>query len=571
MAEAQEAPPETAGASAEDLVKVFVVLHPDGHAIEIDAHKEDLIGQIKELAAGELQVPPQQLFVQSRQGNQLDERLQISQALAPEHMDESGRLVLVLSQLRETLGYGPETVHEDAGEEAAHQGGPAAPPAGEYKMPDVLEVSLPGSDDPTAPPEERQPRKVLVQIVREDLTKRKPFLGGFRNKKTGTTSHHASTQTMRKSRKQAVEKFERETQTQRWATRSQQTQRESGTQMDRPDLLLSKDHDRVIVSRPYFTADELEDVKQVKARDIQCFLRQCFAWRRVRRLRESKLEEEAELIRKREAEMLQQEEEHKKQIQRRMHPRTAQDFELLHRELEVWRAHETARIKSSGEPEERIQAQLRDLLHKQVKLLQTIDRLKIEAAKENKAIKTQTTLEKMASPKEWTVTSGEKVEVETPFTQRARELVELYSGLCLPGLATEQRIDVLLHVKYTVKEFPCELTDDILELIQREQDLLRRGRSEQSLSGLRKRLSHLFLRFLDTPQFNPEASNFRKIPALPVDIHQKPSKRSRVLRASEASDTGSLTAATPSSDVPAEEEDDGGADAAAATDGADDY
>lgn len=36
----------------------------------------------------------------------------------------------------------------------------------------------------------------------------------------------------------------------------------------------------------------------------------------------------------------------------------------------------------------------------------------------------------MASPKEWDIKDGDKVEVDTPFTNRARELVELYSGLC---------------------------------------------------------------------------------------------------------------------------------------------
>ena len=39
----------------------------------------------------------------------------------------------------------------------------------------------------------------------------------------------------------------------------------------------------------------------------------------------------------------------------------------------------------------------------------------------------------MASPKEWSIRDGDKVEVDTPFTNRARELVELYSGLCEPA------------------------------------------------------------------------------------------------------------------------------------------
>jgi hypothetical protein len=63
-------------------------------------------------------------------------------------------------------------------------------------------------------------------------------------------------------------------------------------------------------------------------------------------------------------------------------------------------------------------------------------------------------------------------------------------------------------VKWTVKEFDCKLTRDIVELIDREADLLNRGRREANLEGLRRRLSNLFLQFVETPEFNPEAYVF---------------------------------------------------------------
>lgn len=43
--------------------------------------------------------------------------------------------------------------------------------------------------------------------------------------------------------------------------------------------------------------------------------------------------------------------------------------------------------------------------------------------------------------------------------------------------------------------------------------MLNRGRSESSLAGLRKRLANLFLQFIETPEFNPEAARFQKVPA----------------------------------------------------------
>ena len=60
------------------------------------------------------------------------------------------------------------------------------------------------------------------------------------------------------------------------------------------------------------------------------------------------------------------------------------------------------------------------------------------------------------------------------FWKRAKELMELYNGLRLPLLTIDERLDVLLHVKWTVKEFDCNLTRDIVELIDREADMLNR-------------------------------------------------------------------------------------------------
>lgn len=54
-------------------------------------------------------------------------------------------------------------------------------------------------------------------------------------------------------------------------------------------------------------------------------------------------------------------------------------------------------------------------------------------------------------PKKYELKNGKKVEVHTPFTTRAKELMQLYNGLNLPLLTIDERLDVLLHVKWTVK------------------------------------------------------------------------------------------------------------------------
>lgn len=58
----------------------------------------------------------------------------------------------------------------------------------------------------------------------------------------------------------------------------------------------------------------------------------------------------------------------------------------------------------------------------------------------------------MANPKEWGALGGQTTAVvETPFTKRAQELRELYNALKAPLLTIDQRLDVLLHVKWTAK------------------------------------------------------------------------------------------------------------------------
>lgn len=60
-----------------------------------------------------------------------------------------------------------------------------------------------------------------------------------------------------------------------------------------------------------------------------------------------------------------------------------QHVKVLYNELDQWRDAETARIKQADVGERRKLA-LRELLHKETRLLQTIDRLKITAAHEGK-------------------------------------------------------------------------------------------------------------------------------------------------------------------------------------------
>lgn len=105
------------------------------------------------------------------------------------------------------------------------------------------------------------------------------------------------------------------------------------------------------------------------------------------------------------------------------------------------------------------------LLQKHTQLLQTIDRLKLQANKANAAPRIAKNLSKvclaligrkylylfkMAEPKTW---GSAGTQVTTPYTQRAEELMVLYHALNQPLLTIDQRLDILLHIKWTVKVF----------------------------------------------------------------------------------------------------------------------
>ena len=79
-------------------------------------------------------------------------------------------------------------------------------------------------------------------------------------------------------------------------------------------------------------------------------------------------------------------------------------------------------------------------------------------------------------------------------------------------LLVDDRLDVLLQVKQIIENYDCILTRDMINLIDREADLLNRGRSVKTLTGLRTRLKNLFMQYIEAPEFNPESNKFLKVP-----------------------------------------------------------
>eukprot|EP00518_Triparma_eleuthera_P006539 CAMPEP_0182479232 /NCGR_PEP_ID=MMETSP1319-20130603/33825_1 /TAXON_ID=172717 /ORGANISM="Bolidomonas pacifica, Strain RCC208" /LENGTH=403 /DNA_ID=CAMNT_0024680647 /DNA_START=174 /DNA_END=1382 /DNA_ORIENTATION=- len=397
---------------------------------------------------------------------------------------------------------------------------------GETTLPPVdgVEPAYPPYADPTF----SMPNEITITAVLDDGTKstfnvaieklppdaEKPYYGGYRNKQTGIEYHHGSCQTERVAKvyKDVSNLRNRDTQTYSTITKSTQLVREAGTQMKRKDLHLDESQNYSVEAKPYFSSNQLLELQRQKTLVIQCYWRgyiaRKLAWKRRDDIYQAYLAREkakSDVVKEAAAKQ-------KREIERRMNPKSVKDFEILFNELETWRQAEHQKIRDSTASEADKKLLVADLLAKETKLLQTIDKLKAKALKTGKEKRVSKMLDLMSKPKAWEMSNGIPMNVETAFTTRSKELAQLYQGLKQTLVSTEERLDVLLNIKWTVNEFDCALTRDIVELIDREADLLDRGRSEATLSGLRTRLNNLFLQFIETPEFNPEASRFLKVP-----------------------------------------------------------
>lgn len=350
-------------------------------------------------------------------------------------------------------------------------------------------------------------------------TKKKPYLGGYRDKRNGKLFFNSEAQTTTpheiRDANRTAERFHRDTQTVYVRNRTVQSVRSTHTQMTaRGRTYIFASGDQTIDAKRYVTSDEWEAniIKNVVR--IQCWVRCVYAKRLLRKykaMRDERLKKIAEREKKRQ-EM--EDKRRQKELEAQLHPKTKRDFERLYHGLEVWRLQETEKINQLNlQPEKRLES-LAELLNKEASLIQQIDHLKTDVSVEMRERKIQSFLERVSSPKKWPVHNAKTLYtlVDTPSIIRARELRDLYTALVSTHATINNRLQVLLHVKYTVKEFDCPLTRNIVSLIDREGDLLKRGRDTKALEGLRLRISNLFFQFMKTPEFNPEAASLQKFP-----------------------------------------------------------
>ncbi|KAK9831103.1 hypothetical protein WJX74_003475 [Apatococcus lobatus] len=270
--------------------------------------------------------------------------------------------------------------------------------------------------------------------------------------------------------------------------------------MNRRDLVIDTSGDRLLTPRPYKSSAAWMTTREAATLVLQ---------RWVKKLRAAWLL--AEAMRLDELARTKSEEEQRAfaEMQRRIHPHLKSDFAILQAELAAWVAAETNRIHAKLLPQTYHQAAMQQLLYKETRLLQAIGRLQAKAQKETKAAAVEATLDGMAAPKAWSLSNGATAFVSTPESMRAGELNQLYREYQQQAKSLRQRAEVLLKVKLAVKELVGGPGAELRQLIDREADMLARGRSEASLFGLRSRAKALLLQLLQTATFNPLAASIQ--------------------------------------------------------------
>eukprot|EP00984_Skeletonema_dohrnii_P014705 scaffold6219_cov106-Skeletonema_dohrnii-CCMP3373.AAC.8 len=188
------------------------------------------------------------------------------------------------------------------------------------------------------------------------------------------------------------------------------------------------------------------------------------------------------------------------QLQKRLNPRTQEDFDVLQSELLQWRRREERKILITCGNIERKKELTKALLIKETCLLRKIEALKNEAHSKVKANKVEQSILKMVQPKTWETSYGDVI-VETPETSLAREMKGIHDDVRKKIDKAPARIDLLQRIKLFLHRMhsSATLVKDILVLVNREIEILQRDTAElgnDMLEGMRMRLTNLFTKLV---------------------------------------------------------------------------
>ncbi|XP_032404250.1 IQ and ubiquitin-like domain-containing protein isoform X1 [Xiphophorus hellerii] len=374
-------------------------------------------------------------------------------------------------------------------------------------MPDVITVRV--------QKDEGVFKEVVVEIERSH--QKKPFLGGYRHRLTGVEYHNAAVQTLPKKRPdRGVLVHSLGIQTAELKSKLLQCSVDMSTQMTGIGCYVSCVNDKLVTLGEYVTADEYHGRRLKAVICLQSYVRRWLAQEEVEQLRRERARrlawfdlQERKCKEEKEAQL-------RERRRRWMNPQTKEDFNLLYHALQKWRSEEEEQINCSLRGAER-KAALCTLLEQEMEFIAAIGRhqINVEVINQDKIIRNF--LNKAAAAHQWRSATGRLFEMDSVPDVRARALKEIYDDISKFPVDQQERRRFLEKLRNTVMEHECQLVWDIIDLIDREMDLMGRDVKEHNLEGLRKRICTLFLQYIRTPAFNPKVIKLLK-------VHKKPSE-----------------------------------------------
>jgi hypothetical protein len=390
-------------------------------------------------------------------------------------------------------------------------------------------------DSEQAPPEVNEEEPEVNKVEVEKFEGKKQWLGGFKHKNNNTEYHNAEAQTNRKVQVHAAERNSRETQTARLKNKTFNTTQNAATQMTKPGVYVSTNTDRVIIPGEYTLAETIEKRRIKAAIIIQKHYRRYMAQQIVTQLKIDLKKFEEWVKSQKEIKEKEKTDRKEENLRRRLNPKTEKDFELVWHALEQWREEQIKIIQQTTSTPAETKAALATLQEQVAQLVAAIGRHRTRAAEEQKDQRISKFLDACAAPRRWKAKDGKwvqmvnwtepengKFEMDTGYTLRAKELRDLYTTLKMDSLTAEERVDCLLSLKHVASSVPdCKLTKEIIQLAEREAELLLRGINPTLLSGLRARIVQLYFQFCREPKFNPEAARHLKVPQDPEMLRDR--------------------------------------------------
>lgn len=345
---------------------------------------------------------------------------------------------------------------------------------------------------------------IVVEI--EDRSVRKPFLGGWRDRRTEIEYHNASTQTLPRKGKIANDLLNsRDTQTVQDSTKSTSIPSEKSIQTYdngvcipsiSDKILLAKKFDNNFVKKECLIEKFQDGVTLVKYLDsfalkIQKFYR-AYKTRSMIRHYASVFRN---LVKRNSSRFYRAFDEEYGNVRplhiiRSTNPRTREDFEMLYSLVDRWKSGEIERANRCFMRCSRIAAHA-VILKKEIELLRAIDRIKNGVKKEIADRKNLDFLAQRARPITWTGYKGFTVSMETIRIQKAKEQKKLYEDLA--GGNNRERIEVLFEVRESLRNHRCESALETAYLIDQELCLIAKNLDDSMLKSLRERLKLAYL------------------------------------------------------------------------------